>query len=51
MLDEKCNERTVGEDHGVSEINNNLALRKMIDVKPICMTIPIACAYTELLTQ
>ena len=36
MLDDKGNERTVGE-----------ALRKMVDVKPVCMTIPIACAYTS----
>jgi len=47
MLDEKCNGPTVGEDHRVSEINNKLTLRKMVDVKPICMTIPIACAYTS----
>ena len=47
MLDEKCNGPTVGEDHRVSEINNKLTLRKMVDVKPICMTIPITCAYTS----
>jgi len=47
MLDNKCNERTVGEDRGGNEINNKLTLKKIVDVKPVCMTIPIACAYTS----
>ena len=47
MLDDKCNERTVGEGRGVSEINSKPTLRRMVDVKPVCMTIPIACAYTS----